>query len=78
MVIRQLRAKSRNYSDTGQCGLIQSSRMFPRPVDQLDNRLHEAQARERAIEGGRYLQVVTGDREKDFYAVGRMWLEGGG
>ena len=25
-----------------------------------------------------YADVVSGDPEKDFYAVGRMWLHGGG
>jgi len=37
----------------------------------------EAQARERFLDGGIYVDVVTGDPEKDYFAVGRMWLTGG-
>jgi hypothetical protein len=47
----------------------------PRQIKELDPRA--AQARERLLDDGRYVDVVTGDPEKDFYAVGRMWLFGG-
>jgi len=37
-----------------------------------------AQARERLLDDSRYVDVATGDPEKDYFSVGRMWLEGGG
>lgn len=38
---------------------------------------YAAQERERHLEDGRYVDVLTGDPEKDYFSVGRMWLTGG-
>ena len=50
---------------------------FRRGFPERERARADAQARERFLDGGIYVDVVTGDPEKDYFAVGRMWLTGG-
>ena len=59
---------------SGTCGTRTSVSCHERSASRLY--AVAAQERERALEGGRHVAVVTGDPEKDFYSVGRMWLFG--